>query len=234
MVERKALTAALPTLQRRLHDLRRAAADNDYSTFFAVDYELHRTMIRAAGTPELEHCWQHVFKHHVEGMQRILRHMWPNLMDLYREHELLLTAWQSHDVWVVEQATVEHIRAGWYRLLATQGGNEGEVSPVERAAAFMSIHYGEKLDMGWIARHVSFISAVQLTRLFRRKHDLSPHQYLKRIRLERAAHLLNTTNLAVAGIAARVGYQNPSHFIRDFRERFDLTPKNYRRAHHAS
>lgn len=51
-------------------------------------------------------------------------------------------------------------------------------------------------------------------------------------RLNQSAFLLTTTTLAVEDIIAIVGYDNTSYFHRIFKERFDLTPKQYRLENH--
>ncbi|MCI8854175.1 MAG: AraC family transcriptional regulator [Lachnospiraceae bacterium] len=47
-------------------------------------------------------------------------------------------------------------------------------------------------------------------------------------RMNQAAYLLSTTGLSVADIIVAVGYDNTSYFYRVFRERFGMTPKEYR------
>ncbi len=51
-------------------------------------------------------------------------------------------------------------------------------------------------------------------------------------RLNQSAFLLTTTTLAVEDIIAIVGYDNTSYFHRIFKERFALTPKQYRLENH--
>lgn len=48
-------------------------------------------------------------------------------------------------------------------------------------------------------------------------------------RLSKAAALLTETRLPVQDIIAAVGYENTSYFYRVFRERFGVTPKDYRK-----
>ena len=47
-------------------------------------------------------------------------------------------------------------------------------------------------------------------------------------RLSKAAELLRETRLPVEDVIAAVGYENTSYFYRKFRERFGVTPKDYR------
>ena len=58
----------------------------------------------------------------------------------------------------------------------------------------------------------------------------SPHAYLARLRVRRAQILLAETDLSVTEVAARVGYNNSSHFAKSFRQATALTPREFRRA----
>jgi AraC-like DNA-binding protein len=76
---------------------------------------------------------------------------------------------------------------------------------------------------------VSFVSVSQLARLFRSQRGISPLRYLKQVRGERAAQLLLSGTETISLIGRRVGYRNASHFVRDFRVMFGVTPLDYRR-----
>lgn len=216
-------------LQRSLNKLRTRASRGNYAAFHETDQQFHRTLVVAAGLDPLLKSWEIVAAELSEWILWVKESYWPNLMALYREHELLLDAWQSGDDWVAEQATHQHLEAGWYRLRMAEGLRGEDLAPVERATSFLATHFASHLDMDWVARHVSFVSASHLNRLFRRRLGISPFRYLKQVRLERAAQLLKSGTDGVAVIAGRVGYQNASHFVRDFRRAFGVTPLHYRR-----
>ena len=57
-----------------------------------------------------------------------------------------------------------------------------------------------------------------------------PMEYLRDLRLSRAARLLATTDLPVKTIAGRIGYRSRSHFSRAFRDRYGADPVSYRAA----
>ena len=50
-------------------------------------------------------------------------------------------------------------------------------------------------------------------------------------RLSKGAELLRDTGLPVEDIIAAVGYENTSYFYRKFRERYGVSPRDYRRSH---
>ncbi|MFA6562216.1 MAG: helix-turn-helix domain-containing protein [Verrucomicrobiia bacterium] len=216
-------------LRRQIGVLKRYALRGDYAAFHAADQQFHRAAVAAANLEPLLKSWEIVAAELDEWILRVKRSYWPNLMALYREHELLLDAWQSEDDWVAEQATHQHVEAGWYRLRMAKGQRAEDLDPVQRAVSFIATHFTSHLDVAWVAQHVSFVSASHMARLFRSRLGISPLRHLKQVRLERAAQLLRSSADAVATIARRVGYRNASHFVRDFRRMFKATPLNYRR-----
>ncbi|TJZ71045.1 AraC family transcriptional regulator [Chitiniphilus eburneus] len=66
---------------------------------------------------------------------------------------------------------------------------------------------------------------------FRKLTGASVRDYVIRLRIDTAATLLRDTLLPVTEIMARVGYENPSHFTRTFRQLTGLTPSAYRARH---
>lgn len=82
--------------------------------------------------------------------------------------------------------------------------------------------------------HVSEMAAVlgvsdaQLRRLTAQVLGATPRQLLCNVRLQSAAVLLRDPSMRVKEIQARVGISDASHFCRDFRERFGVSPTEYR------
>lgn len=70
-------------------------------------------------------------------------------------------------------------------------------------------------------------SLSSFNREFRRLTRTSPKQWLINRRLEKARELLNDSNLSVTDVALEVGYESPSHFIKMFREKYKVTPKQH-------
>lgn len=68
-----------------------------------------------------------------------------------------------------------------------------------------------------------------LKRRFKSATGLSIIDYVQNLRMEEAKHLLETTDLPVDGVGAKVGYENLSFFRQLFRRRCGLAPASYRR-----
>jgi len=73
------------------------------------------------------------------------------------------------------------------------------------------------------------VSVRHLTRQYRALTGMTIHERLETFRLEHAAHLLLTTNLPIADIGLTVGLTCASYFTRRFRQRFNVSPCQYRR-----
>jgi transcriptional regulator GlxA family with amidase domain len=68
------------------------------------------------------------------------------------------------------------------------------------------------------------LSPSRLRHLFKEGVGVSLGQYLRRLRLLRARWLLETSGLTVTKALAEVGWADESHFRRDFKARFRLSP----------
>ncbi|NJC26697.1 response regulator [Neolewinella antarctica] len=74
------------------------------------------------------------------------------------------------------------------------------------------------------------VSRPNLNRKFRALLNQSSNQFLRGIRLQRAADLLNKTQDTVAAITDAVGFRSVSYFVKSFRDEFGTTPGKYRKA----
>lgn len=52
-------------------------------------------------------------------------------------------------------------------------------------------------------------------------------EYVRNIRLDKAAHLLRESTLNISEIKDEVGYTNSSHFARSFKQKFGISPTDY-------
>src|SRR5262245_7560946 len=78
-----------------------------------------------------------------------------------------------------------------------------------------------------VADKVGF-SRYHLSRLFAEQMGESLSAFTRRLRLERAAYLLQTSSATISEVACDVGYANPEVFSRAFHSAFGLSPSNHR------
>jgi len=72
-------------------------------------------------------------------------------------------------------------------------------------------------------------SPYHFQRAFKAATGLSPHRYQRELRLQRAMHLLATTELPVTAIAQDCGFDSPAYFATLFRREIGASPRAYRR-----
>lgn len=100
---------------------------------------------------------------------------------------------------------------------------------LRQAARLLSEDLSRPLDLEALARSLN-LSPSRLRSLFRDETGETPAQYLKRLRLQRAEELLTQTFLSLKEVMLRVGIADESHFVRDFRKTYGLSPMRYRAA----
>jgi AraC-like DNA-binding protein len=98
------------------------------------------------------------------------------------------------------------------------------------AKDYMLSNYNQQVTLEDIS-NIACLSAPHLFRTFKQTFKCSPHQYLIKIRLDNARHLLKTTKYSLNEIVNMVGFTCASTFIKLFKKRFGHTPQNYRSKH---
>lgn len=99
---------------------------------------------------------------------------------------------------------------------------------VRAVIEFMNSNLERRISLAELAK-VANLSPSHLSHLFKTEIDLSPGEYLRRLRMEKARELLSASLLSVKQIMVIVGYANTSNFVRHFRRYFAYTPSEYRR-----
>jgi AraC-like DNA-binding protein len=121
-----------------------------------------------------------------------------------------------------------------YRVLQSQecerlvqgASEECGRNPVAAVIHYVTQRMSEPLTIADLAEHVS-MSPSTFAHLFRDATGMSPYQFVKRLRLDRARGLLVDGELNVSEVATSVGYSSLSAFITEFKRHFGLTPKAY-------
>jgi AraC-like DNA-binding protein len=99
-----------------------------------------------------------------------------------------------------------------------------------RARDLADKRYAEPLDLRRLARE-AHVSPRHFSRSFRRVFGETPYQYLLTRRLERARHLLRTTELSVAEICLEVGFTSVGSFTTTFTRHVGVSPTTFREAY---
>ncbi len=127
------------------------------------------------------------------------------------------------------------------RLAALIGGKSHQLrraSPRDRqraveTALWLDANAHERVDLERTARQAG-LSSFHFLRLFARIVGVTPHQYLLRSRLRRAARALAADDRPVSDIALDVGFADLSNFVRTFHRAAGVSPRGFRQAARAA
>ena len=101
---------------------------------------------------------------------------------------------------------------------------------VNRAVRLMTLALKSDLSLARLSELLC-LSPSRLAHLFKAETGVSPMRYLKTQRMQKAKLLLETTPLSIKEVMIYVGVNDKSHFIKDFKKEFNLSPTSYRKQH---
>jgi len=100
-------------------------------------------------------------------------------------------------------------------------------SRVQRVIDLIKANLHRKLVLPDLAQLVG-LSRSRLCQEFKTEMGVPVGHYIKALKMQKACELLASTSLSVKETVAAVGMRDQSHFSRDFKKTYDLTPLQYR------
>ena len=97
---------------------------------------------------------------------------------------------------------------------------------IRKAQQYISAHIREKLSVPLVARMID-ISPSYMTALFHKHLQISPGEYIRRIKLQESKQMIRENALNFTEIAAALQYSTVHHFSRQFKDKFGITPSEY-------
>ena len=105
-------------------------------------------------------------------------------------------------------------------------GVHSENEIIRKAQLYVSSHIREKLSVPTVAKQVD-VSPSYLTALFHKHLQISPGEYIRRLKLQESKQMIRENDLNFTEIAAALQYSTVHHFSRQFKEKFGMTPSEY-------
>jgi AraC-like DNA-binding protein len=96
-----------------------------------------------------------------------------------------------------------------------------------RCLEYMHTHFSESINVQDVADYLA-IHRVYFTKVFTRYVGMAPIQYLQKLRMDRALHLLQHTTRTVTEIALSLGYPELYAFTRAFSNYYGAPPSTHR------
>jgi two-component system, response regulator YesN len=123
----------------------------------------------------------------------------------------------------------------WFIRLIENTFNELEMvenSPTSTVAYLIEKvimeHLDENLSLEFIAEKV-YLSPKYISRVFKEENGINITQFITDCKLKKAAKLLLETNISLEKLIVQVGFSSTNYFIKKFKEKYSITPVQYRR-----
>ena len=142
----------------------------------------------------------------------------PNLFKWYLEHDL--TFYQS----------LEWIQNLCKRIITMNKDRDESVNKAfEKIRSYVEEHLDEDLSLDKMAS-LSCFSTSYISLNFKRIFGIGFSKYVYNSRLEKAASYLKETDMSISKIIKKVGFNSLPYFTTKFKNKFGVTPNEYRKA----
>ncbi|MDO4275031.1 MAG: response regulator [Eubacteriales bacterium] len=121
-----------------------------------------------------------------------------------------------------------------YRELISERADNSSFSVQERIQEILR-YLDENMDRMISRREAAkyvFLNEDYFSRMFRRETGMGYKEYIVKQKMDYAGKLLVDTNMPIALVASKVGYDNYTNFTQTFRKATGLTPTDYRKQYH--
>ncbi|MFD0715823.1 response regulator [Paenibacillus sp. GCM10027626] len=102
-------------------------------------------------------------------------------------------------------------------------------SEINKILDYIHEHYNTNITLKSLAQFVA-LEEHYLSSLFKKKTGVNFIDYLHRLRIEKAKHFIDHSDLTVNEVGGRVGFVNDNYFIKIFKRYTNMTPNMYRNA----
>lgn len=97
----------------------------------------------------------------------------------------------------------------------------------QKAIEYIEFRKSEEIDLDTISKEMNY-SKFHFHRLFLSEMGISVIEYIRRRRIASSTNALKMTEMSITEIAMEYGFNSVDTFIRNFKNYYGITPKNYR------
>ncbi|CAI6059179.1 response regulator [Cohnella sp. JJ-181] len=101
---------------------------------------------------------------------------------------------------------------------------------VQKIRKYVDAHLHLDVSLRALADHVN-LHPTHLSKIYKLETGEGISDYVAALRMNRACHLLKSTDKKIYEISNEIGYLDPAYFIKVFKRQFDVTPQEYRERH---
>ncbi|MCX7922346.1 MAG: AraC family transcriptional regulator [Clostridia bacterium] len=103
-------------------------------------------------------------------------------------------------------------------------------STIKRVVEYIRKNLSNKISLNILAQ-VADLSPNHFHKIFSETLDITPNEFITKLRLEKAKELLVKTNLPIAEIAVQCGFENTPYFSSVFKKQLNTPPGEFRKSH---
>jgi len=116
----------------------------------------------------------------------------------------------------------------WIDRPDAAGLESRQLEQLKTVLSYIEAHYQDKIYLRHLA-DLAHMGESQFCRFFKKLVRKTPVEYINSFRIRKAAELLELGSRKLLDISLEVGFENPSYFIKRFRQEMGCTPAEYRK-----
>ncbi|MFC5649459.1 helix-turn-helix domain-containing protein [Paenibacillus solisilvae] len=124
--------------------------------------------------------------------------------------------------------TIRHLISGIGLSIERSTSGRKKEQHLEKAVRYLTDHTAGSINLPELAKHIG-LSKQHLIHLFKQETGFSPIDYYLRMKMQRAAQMLDLTSLTVKEISGSIGISDPYYFSRLFKKFMGCSPTDYRK-----
>ncbi len=125
------------------------------------------------------------------------------------------------------EAVMKTITGQHFEPILSDNNKRHHLSTIERAKTYLLENFSNDISLQELAQHC-FVSPFHFTRLFKQVCMYSPFYFLQQIRLKHAETMIRTTELPIADICFRSGFNRLDYFSTTFARKYTVPPSRYK------
>ena len=144
------------------------------------------------------------------------------------ECENRLTGWEIKLKGLLMEFLVLFSRSYLEQYTKEEAGGYKYTQYMYKALEYIEQFYTKGIMVEEIASYIG-LSTDYFSRMFKQFTGLTPVEYIKNVRLAKAAELLRQPEISIAHVAMEVGFEDPGYFSRQFKQVLGVSPSRFQR-----
>ena len=115
------------------------------------------------------------------------------------------------------------------RLLQVESQENNSIyKSMNEIKAYIDLHYHEELSLSKLSKQF-FLQPNTISKNFRKIWGKNINYYINSVRITNAVRILDMEDISITELSERVGYDNVNTFLRQFKEKMDVSPLQYKK-----